>query len=633
MTLRRQLLVLHIAFVIFALATALITVYVVQVQVRNASARFERVVSDLHVAQQLELDLQTLDVHFHEIAQQSRPVDETFRRALRSVLTRLADLRQRLLAANSIENAEIGEQLDATVSDLRSSADRCIAALSAGDAVKAEREFKGEVEPVLTSGVRLLRDLQRSREAAQPASARDLADYDTAILIATVIVAVLGVLLVLIGIWLVRERLILPLRRLQQATAAYARGDLEHRVPAEHHDELGELGGAMNSMAAALVGSQRKYQNLFQNLRDTVIVCDVDATVIECHQGDSDLLGRTPSAIVGQSASELWPDWRFGALDWTELVARVINTGRLLRVSDVALPLADGRTFTADIVAYPAHEPATPRVAIALRDVSERARLEQAARRGEAMEAAVTLARGVAHDFKNMLQNAVGSLGAIETNTTDPAVLERTRPALAACEQAARLSKRLSRLAADDRGHPEVLDVSHVAGTILDSLDANLIAQIDIQRQLEARLYVVADRDQLTRVILNLVYNACEAMPTGGVLVVRTRRVETANPLTPQRVASFVELAVVDTGVGMGTEARQRAFEPLYSTKPRADDGPRGLGLAIVYAAVNQAGGFTQVESVPGRGTTFRVLIPAHVLARDAVPSPSASQRDLRHIQ
>jgi two-component system cell cycle sensor histidine kinase/response regulator CckA len=125
-------------------------------------------------------------------------------------------------------------------------------------------------------------------------------------------------------------------------------------------------------------------------------------------------------------------------------------------------------------------------------------------------------------------------------------------------------------------------------------------------------LFVLGDRDQLTRVVLNLVYNACEAMPNGGQLTLTSRKVETANPLTPARMGWFVELRVSDTGMGMPAEIRERVFEPLFSTKPRSDDGPRGLGLAVVYAAVNQAGGFLQVQSNPGSGTTFQVFLPLH---------------------
>ena len=615
MTLRRQLMLLHIAFVVFALAAALVTVYFIQVQVRDASARFERVVGALHIIQQLELDLQTLDVHFHEVAQHARPADETFQRALRSVLTRLANVRPRLLADERAGSRTIARQFDVVIEDLDQGVHRCLAALASDERAAAQETFKNDVEPALAAGTRLLRDLRRTRESAQSASASNLADYDAAILLATVLVAVVGVVLVLIGIWLVRERLLRPLQRLQDATAAYAGGDLDHRVAVQRDDELGELGGAMNHMAAALDGSQRKYQNLFQNLRDTVIVCDADAKVIECHEGDAGLLGRTPQAIVGASASELWPTWRFGTLRWQELIARVIDQGRLLRVSDVKLALADGRQITADVVAYPAHDPATPHVAIALRDVSERARLEQAARRGEAMEASVTLARGVAHDFKNLLQNAIGSLSVLESQRVDPATRERAHSALTACEQAARLSKRLSRLAAEDRGHPEVLDTSEIARTILGSLDEELVAHVDVRCTLGDQLFVVADRDQLTRVVLNLVYNACEAMPDGGTLRVATSTVETANPLTPQRIGQYVELAVCDTGAGMTADVRERVFEPLYSTKPRGDDGPRGLGLAVVYAAVNQAGGFIQVDSAPQQGAAFRVYLPAHQVA------------------
>lgn len=611
MTLRRQLMLLHIAFVVFAMAAALVTVYIIQVQLRDAGARFEQVVSGLHVIQQLQLDLQTLDVRFHEVVQHARPADEEFKRTLQSVHTRLAQVRQQIEADEPAEIQALARQLETVISNLNHGVARCLELVETGEGVAID-VYRAEVEPWLLQGAVTLRELRRSGEAAQSASTQILADYDTTILVATILVALVGVVLVLLGIWLVRERLLLPLEQLQTATAAFARGELDHRVNVASKDELGALGEAMNRMAGALDGSQRKYQNLFQNLRDTVIVCDAEARVIECHEGDADLLGFKPNEILTRLAPSVWPNWRFGSLSWRELIARVIDRGQLLRISDVQLDLDGGHQTCADVVAYPAHAPTTLRVAIALRDVSERARLEQAARRGEAMEASVTLARGVAHDFKNLLQNAVGALGELQDSSGDPPTAERVRAALIACEQAARLSKRLSRLAADDPGHPEVLDLSEIAHTILDSLDAELLRQVDIKRDLGAGLLVFADRDQLTRVLLNLVYNACEAMPNGGTLRIVGSRQETANPMTPARSGLFVVLDVSDTGIGMAAEVRERVFEPMFSTKPRGDDGPRGLGLAVVYAAVNQAGGFLQVDSTPGVGTTFQIFLPAH---------------------
>jgi signal transduction histidine kinase len=611
MTLRRQLLLLHIAFAVFAIAASIVTVYVIQVQVHEASQRFERAISGLQIVQQLQFDLQTLDVHFHEVTQQARPVDEQFSRTLSSVLTRLRHVQQQVKSSQSSDTTKLVNPFDQVIQGLSAGAGRCLDAI-AKDRPTAVNVFKTDVEPWLVRGEAALRALRQSRDIAQSASAQALADYDTTILIATVLMALGGIVLVLLGIWLVRERLLRPLEVLQNATQAYSKGELDHRVLVAQQDELGALGQAMNNMAGALDVSQRKYQNLFQNLRDTVIVCDAEARVLECHQGDFDFLGQRSVNIVDRLAPEIWPDWRFGNLSWCELIACVIDSGHLIRFSDVHLSLETGAQACADVVAYPAHNPTSLLVAVALRDVSERARLEQAARRGEAMEASVTLARGVAHDFKNLLHNALSSLSLLESQASDPGTAEYTRNALTACEQAARLSKRLSRLSADDPGHPELLRVSEVASTILDSLAGELLEGVEVTCDLDVELLVLADRDQLTRVILNLVYNACEAMPNGGQLTLTSRKVETANPLTPARMGWFVELRVSDTGMGMPAEIRERVFEPLFSTKPRSDDGPRGLGLAVVYAAVNQAGGFLQVQSNPGSGTTFQVFLPLH---------------------
>ena len=99
-------------------------------------------------------------------------------------------------------------------------------------------------------------------------------------------------------------------------------------------------------------------------------------------------------------------------------------------------------------------------------------------------------------------------------------------------------------------------------------------------------------------------------MPDGGTIDVSINTALFAHPLTDRPPTPHLLLAIADTGKGIDAAALEHVFEPLYSTKPRSDAGPRGMGLAVVYAAVNHAGGFVQIESVPGAGTTVRVFLP-----------------------
>ena len=615
MTLRRQLLLLHLAFLVFALFATLATVYAVQVQVGAATRRFDRVVGRLRVLQDLQLDVQSLDVHFHEVVQQSKPPDPLLYRDIESVATRLEGLGR--LGATSAPGGEpaseaIPRRLEAIATHLRSAAADCLDAVGKNDQPRAESLFKQSVEPLLRDADSELERVSRNHEFAQQSATRELVDYDSSLLLATVSVALVGTGLVLLGVWIVRSRLLKPLETIHQATEAFATGDLAHRVGLSSPDELGALGAAMNRMAGALDASQRKYQNLFQNQRDTVIVCDEHGVVLECHEGDFDLLGLPADSALGTMATETWPQWRFHDLTWDDLFARVIQSNRVVRLSEVTLVLPDQRSVVVDMVAYPAHDAGARRLAVALRDAGERVQLQQAARRTEAMEASVNLARGVAHDFKNLLHCAVRSLTEVRAGLDDPVVAEHADSAITACRQAARLSRRLSRFAAEDRGHPELIDVTEAVETILKSLDQSLFETIKLTTDLAPGLTVLCDRDQLTQIVLNLVYNACEAMPDGGGLCVTGRHQRYAKPAAATtRTDRYVLLTVADTGTGIPPQLRDRVFEPLFSTKPRTEDGPRGLGLAIVYGAASNADGFVTVSSAPGGGTTFYVYLPA----------------------
>jgi two-component system, cell cycle sensor histidine kinase and response regulator CckA len=139
---------------------------------------------------------------------------------------------------------------------------------------------------------------------------------------------------------------------------------------------------------------------------------------------------------------------------------------------------------------------------------------------------------------------------------------------------------------------------------------------------------VLADVGQLQQVLLNLAVNARDAMPNGGALTIETRAL--TPPETDQDAASFVQLSVADTGVGMPAGVQAHIFEPFFTTKPSGEG--TGLGLSTVYGIVNQSGGFIDVRSEVGRGTTFAIHLPrAHqqVAAppqRDSKPADRGSE-------
>jgi signal transduction histidine kinase len=223
-------------------------------------------------------------------------------------------------------------------------------------------------------------------------------------------------------------------------------------------------------------------------------------------------------------------------------------------------------------------------------------------------------ARGVAHDINNLLTVVQASSSLL---ADDAAAARLPAPLLAAVSKAADHAKdltgRLLDLCRPEPPGPGPVDLSDVVSDVATLLapTAGRRVRLDVGPGREAP-YVPGPRDELVRVLLNLCVNACDAMPAGGTLRVRAEAVPAGGPGAPPCLdggAAFARLRVEDTGVGMAPEVRARVFEPGFTTKPPG--GHSGIGLAVVDEVVRGRGGRVECLSVPGRGTTFDVYLPA----------------------
>jgi signal transduction histidine kinase/ActR/RegA family two-component response regulator len=236
--------------------------------------------------------------------------------------------------------------------------------------------------------------------------------------------------------------------------------------------------------------------------------------------------------------------------------------------------------------------------------------LEQA----QKMDAIGRLAGGVAHDFNNLLTVILGRTDILLTQikTEDPlrrgiALIQRT------AGRAAELTKQLLAFSRKQVLEAVVLDLG-VVTTDMKEMLARLIGEdIALVTNLAATLgHVKADRGQIEQVVMNLAINARDAMPQGGQLVVETANADLDDEYVRRNVGSrpgpHVMLAVSDSGVGIPRELQRHIFEPFFTTKEQGKG--TGLGLATVYGIVKQSGGYIEVDSEPGRGTTFRIYLP-----------------------
>ena len=263
--------------------------------------------------------------------------------------------------------------------------------------------------------------------------------------------------------------------------------------------------------------------------------------------------------------------------------------GQLARVARVLIELGEARVVSSR----------TP--------VQERGPLA----RSERLEALGRLTGGIVHDFNNLLFVITGQVELARRQLSpDHPAFARLAPALHAAERAAALNRQLLAFGRGSPTDPSPADLD----VVVAQLDRMLQRVIGEGYRLEVHAggglgRVLADVTELEQLVLNLVLNARDAMPRGGLLTVETRDVEIAGaPDPPAPPGRYAMVAVSDEGVGMDEETRKRIFEPFFTTKP--EGAGSGLGLATVQRIVERHSGRIRVDSAPGRGTTFRVYLP-----------------------
>ena len=361
------------------------------------------------------------------------------------------------------------------------------------------------------------------------------------------------------------------------------------------------------------------YRDLFEYAADSIYTCDFNGLLTSFNKTAEDLTGYNRAEVLGQSIERIIaPEYHLLLKDDLHRKRAKIDHTTVYQVEVVC---HDQRRIPVEISTRLMYEYNRP-VGIqgTARDISERRRaedehryLEAQLRQSQKMEAIGTLAGGIAHDFNNVLTAIIGNAQLIlETVSSDhPDYL-----LLLEIEKAATRAGTLTRqLLTFSRRQPMERNIVEINATIQDlsHMFRRLIGEdIEIEMQFDSDVSpVFVDPAQTQQILLNLVVNARDAMPNGGLLCIVTRNVSLTEAdcqnypwATPGR---YVQIVVCDTGVGMDAETQQRIFDPFFTTKEHGT----GLGLAVVYGIVKQHGGFMQIISSPNQGTDFSVFLPA----------------------
>ena len=366
---------------------------------------------------------------------------------------------------------------------------------------------------------------------------------------------------------------------------------------------------------------------LMETLPGVVIVVDAEHGIVQWNRGLERITGFTADEIHGRAPIELFvqPD----RAEVATCISTVLDVGH----SSIEARL---RTKTGSDIPYffsgvrLRSETATLFLSVGV-DISERKRWEQRFMQAQKMEAFGQLAGGVAHDFNNLLTIINGYSDYVLTHLDEGHEMrEPLQEIIAAGERASTLTRQLLAFSRQQIAERKVIDVNEVIAGTEKMLRRILGEDVLLSSTLEdGRLLVLGDSNQLQQLLLNLVVNARDAMPTGGTLTIETRRMsqpahaQGRDPEIPR--GDYVALTISDSGEGMDEQVRTRVFEPFFTTK-----GPgkgTGLGLATVHGIVQQMNGHITVASARGRGTTFRIFLPQAAGAAGQPARPPSGAR------
>ncbi len=290
----------------------------------------------------------------------------------------------------------------------------------------------------------------------------------------------------------------------------------------------------------------------------------------------------------------------------------------------------NGSVFVEDVTISPVTDAngEIQRYVAVKRDVTNEIALEEEVRQASKMQAVGQLAGGVAHDFNNIIQAVMGYCRLLKRRIPEETeAVTYVNEIEKSADRAADLTRQLLAFGRSQVLRRANLDLNACIGDLIGMLKRLIRENVELVFEPDPALTrsIYADRNQIEQVLINLCVNARDAMPDGGRLRIRTRD-KTGTPpekLPDGDAATFVQLVVSDTGVGIPLEIQERIFDPFFTTK--AEGEGTGLGLSTVYGIIRQHGGHLHVESAPGQGTEFRIWFPQSTVADTRSPFESES--------
>ena len=378
----------------------------------------------------------------------------------------------------------------------------------------------------------------------------------------------------------------------------------------------------------------REQATLLDNAQDAILVRDLEDKILFWNKSAERIYGWSAGEVIGRDLQDI--TYGDSLVQFEDAKQTVFSVGKW--EGELRQLTRDGKAIIVEsrwtLVRDDRGEPKS--VLLINTDVTDKRKIEAQFLRAQRMESIGTLASGIAHDFNNLLAPITMSIQLLRARLQDEDCQRLLGMLEASAERGASLVRQVLSFARGVEGQRMTLQPHHLIKEIVKILKDTLPKTIEIEFEANENLSVVAgDATQLHQVLMNFCVNARDAMPNGGKLTIKADNVEIddnyARMNLEAKAGRFVQISIADSGVGIPPNIINRIFEPFFTTKEHGKG--TGLGLSTALGIVRSHGGFINVYSEPGRGTQFRMHLPAvdagFKAVEDLTTSPLAGRGEL----
>ncbi|NLH49529.1 MAG: response regulator [Myxococcales bacterium] len=368
-----------------------------------------------------------------------------------------------------------------------------------------------------------------------------------------------------------------------------------------------------------MAASEERYRLLVESAPSLVVVLHEEQIAFINRTGARLLGDDNPTRFIGRAFADYIQETQRGRI--VNVLKTLKNNATSLDSLQVRLTRLNGEEIVVELSMIPTDYQGRPAIHMVGHDITgklqaeeEKERLQEQLQQAQKLESIGRLAGGVAHDFNNILTGILGYADLLTDPDFDPKTMRETAGEIRrAAERASNITQQLLAFSRRQMIKPQSVNLNTIIGDSTKMLKRLIGEHIDLMIQpVTEECFVHLDVGQMEQVLVNLVVNARDAMPDGGMVMIRIDPVvltesdcEDSQDRLP---GSYARISITDTGVGMAEEELKHIFEPFFTTKEVGKG--TGLGLSTVYGIIQQNNGFIEVESRLGIGTTFRIYLP-----------------------